>query len=143
MLLFYLISYYGLYFSVIMMLKLFTMNWLYLIFLYPISIGLIFAITNGIPTILKTYILRFYDTTWFSIILHALASTIGLINILIFFYDFPPEYISNGKSFFFLEGWWEDSPLKTLLLSFPLVGLLISFFWSTIMAPVLLKSKDN
>ena len=143
MLLFYFTSYLGLYFSVFMMLKLFTMSWLYLCFFYPLSIGLIFAITNSIPTILKIYIFKLYNFSWFSVISHVLASLIGLINIFIFFYDFPPEFITKGQSYFFLKGWWEDSPIKTLLLIFPFIGLLISFSWSTVMAPILIKLEDD
>ena len=143
MLLFYITSYFGLYFSVFMMLKLFTIDWLWLIFIYPLSIGLIFAITNSIPSILKIYILKFYNFSWFSIISHVLASVIGLLNIFIFFYDFPPEYIINGESYFFLKGWWEDSPFKTLLLSFPFIGLIFSFLWSTVIAPILFKLEEN
>ena len=122
---------------------LFNFNWFILILLYTFLIGLIFSITNTLPTILRVYTLKIYNFNWVSIILHSLSGLYGFIAFLIYFIEYPPEYVVNGEPVFILKGWWSISAFKTILLTFPTFGLIISFIWSTVISPIILKYEEN
>lgn len=139
MFLWYLTAYYGLYIAVIGMVFVFSLSWLWLIMGYLFLIGAVFAISNGIPSLLRVLILKFYGISWFSCIVHALAGVVGVVQIIRFFSASPPELVIGDESSFILTGMWEVAPFKTVFLAFPFVGLVISLFWSTIIAPIYIK----
>jgi len=142
MFLWYLTTYYGLYFSVIGMAYMFSLSWFWLIIGYLFLGGyfLFLAYTfilylNYIPFL----ILKIYGINWFSCIVHSLTGVIGVVQIIRFFNATPPELVIGDKSFFFLTGMWKIAPIKTALLAFPFLGFVISLIWSTTIFPVDIK----
>ena len=109
MILWYLTAYYGPYIAVIGVMFMFSLSWLWLIIGYLFFVGAVFGISNGLPSLLRFIILKYYGKNWFSI---------------------------SNESFFFITGMWELSPFKTIFLAFPSVGLMVSLLWSTIFAPL-------
>jgi len=143
MILWYLTAYYGFYYGIILMIWMFNLSWLWIILGYPFLIGLIFGLTNGIPSVLRILVLRLYGTNWFSVIVHSIAGLIGIIMIFTFFKNNPIEYVSGDKTESLLSGMWDSSPIKTIVLFIPFIGLIISLLFSTILAPILLKFENE
>lgn len=139
MLLWYLTTYYGIYFAVIGMAFVFSLSWFWLIIGFPFLIGAVFGISNGIPSLLRLLILKVYGINWFSCIVHSIAGVVGLVVILRFYNASPPELVIGDESFFFLKGMWKVAPFKTVFLAMPFLGLVISIIWSNIIAPVYIK----
>src|SRR5690554_2835217 len=106
MILWFLTAYYGFYYGIILMIWMFNLNWIWLIIGFPFLIGIIFGITNGLPSILKFLILKFYGINWFTVVAHSIAGLIGVIMIFIFYKNHPIEFI-NGKAFNLTEIWNE------------------------------------
>ena len=136
MILWYLTAFYGTYIAVIGVMFMFSLSWLWLIIGYLFFVGAVFGISNGLPSLLRFIILKYYGKNWFSSILHSLAGIIGVVHIIQFFILSPPELVISNESFFFITGMWELSPFKTIFLAFPSVGLMVSLLWSTIFAPL-------
>jgi hypothetical protein len=143
MILWYLTAYYGFYYGIILMIWMFNLSWIWIILGYPFLIGLIFGLTNGIPSVLRILVLRLYGTNWFSVIVHSIAGLIGIIMIFTFFKNNPIEYVSGDKTESLLSGMWDSSPIKTIVLFIPFIGLIISLLYSTILAPILLKFENE
>jgi len=139
MFLWYLTTYYGLYFAVIGVAFMFSLSWLWLIIGYLFLVGIIFGILNAIPGLLRILILKIYGINWFSCIVHSLTGVIGVFQIIRFFSANPPELVIGNESSFILTGMWEIAPVKTVFLAFPFVGLAMSLLWSTIIVPVYIK----
>ena len=139
MFLWYLTTYYGLYFAVIGMAFMFSLSWLWLIMGYLLLVGIIFGISNGIPGLLRFLILKIYGINWFSCIVHSLAGVIGIVQVIRFFSTNPPELVIGDESLFILTGMWQIAPVKTVFLAFPFVGLVMSLLWSTIIVPIYIK----
>ena len=144
----YLTTYYGLYYSIVLLMWMFSINWIWLIFIYPILIGIIFAITNGIPSLLRIYILKFYNYNWFAIIIHSLFGLLGVVVLFLQFYNNPIVLVSNGQETSMLKAMWSESAIKTIILIIPFIGVFISLIWATIFYPIYLKItnrdvKDN
>ncbi len=141
--LWYLTAYYGFYYGIILIVWMFNLSWIWIILGYPFLIGFIFGLTNGIPSFLRFLILRLYGINWFSVIVHSVAGLIGIIMIFIFFKDNPIEYVSGKKSESLLRGMWSSSPLKTIILFIPFIGLILSLIYSSTLAPILLKFEND
>jgi len=139
MFLWYLTTYYGLYFAVIGMVYMFSLSWLWLIIGLPFLMGIIFAIVTGIPSLLRLLTLKIYGINWFSCIVHSLAGVIGAVMIILFFSAYPVELVIGDEPFFILTGMWKIAPVKTVFLAFPFVGLVTSILWSTIISPLYIK----
>lgn len=137
--LWYLTAYYGFYFGIVLLVWMFNLSWIWIILGYPFLIGVIFGITNGIPSLLRLLLLRLVGINWFSVIVHSIAGLIGIIMIFIFFKNNPIEYVSGNKSESLLSGMWNSSPIKTIVLIIPFFGLVISLLYSSILAPIILK----
>jgi len=135
----YLTTYYGIYFAIVLMSFMFSLSWIWLIIGFTFMIGIIFSLTNGIPGLLRVLILKLYGLNWFSVITHSIAGLIGVISIFYFFYSNPPELVSGNESVFMLKGMWSEAPIKTIILAFPFAGLILSLIWSTIIAPISMK----
>jgi hypothetical protein len=139
MFLWYLTAYYGLYYAVIGMAYMFSLSWFWLIMGGIFLVGIIFGITNAIPSLLRLLILKIYGINWFSCIIHSLAGIIGILQVVRFFSTNLPQLVIGDKSLFILAGMWEIAPFKTIFLAFPFVGLTLSLLWSTIVAPIYIK----
>ena len=139
MLLWYLATYYGLYVAVIGIKFIFSFSWLWLIIGFPLLIGIVFGISNGIPSLLRYVGIKSYGINWPTCILHSLAGIIGVIQIIRLYSATPPELVIGDESFFILSGMWQIAPVKTIFLFLPFLWLVISLFWSTIFAPISIK----
>ncbi|NQT54832.1 MAG: hypothetical protein HQ551_01230 [Desulfobacteraceae bacterium] len=146
MFLWYLTTYYGLYFCVIGMAYMFSVGWFWIIMGWLVCGTFIiflvmntFLILNGIPF----QILTIYGINWFSCIVHSLAGVIGVVHIIRFFNANLPELVIGDESFFILTGMWKIAPVKTVFLAFPFVGLAITLLWSTTICPVYIKLSDH
>ncbi|MFH6971825.1 hypothetical protein [Flavobacterium petrolei] len=136
-------SYYGFYYGIVLIAWMFNLSWIWIILGYPFLIGLIFGLANGIPSLLRFLILRIFGLNWLSVIVHSIAGLIGMIMIFIFFKDNPIEYVSGETSESLLSGMWRSSPLKTIILFIPCLGLIISIMYSSTLAPILLKFENK
>lgn len=139
MFLWFLTTYYGIYLAVLGMAFMFSLSWIWVMAGYPFLVGAIFGISNGIPSLLRFFILMLYRMSWFSCIVHSLAGVIGVFQIVGFYSSNPPELVIGGDSSFILAGMWAIAPVKTVFLAFPFVGIVISLLWSTIIAPIYIK----
>ena len=139
----YFTTYYGLYFVFIAYAFMFSLSWIWIILGYPFLVGIAFGLTNGLPSILRLYILKLFDFNWFSIISHSLAGLFGVFMIGTFFNDNPPQIGGGNEDVFFLTGMWELAPFKTIIITLPFIGLAFSLIWSTVFASIYLKYKSN
>lgn len=135
----YLTTYYGIYIAVIGMLFIFSLSWLWIIIGYTFLIGLIFGISNGIPSLLRLLIIKSYGINWIICVLHSLAGVFGVFQIIRFYSTTPPELVIGDESFFILIGMWKIAPFKTVVLAFPFLGIVISLLWSNIIFPIAIK----
>ena len=85
MILWYLTAFYGTYIAVIGVMFMFSLSWLWLIIGYLFFVGAVFGISNGLPSLLRFIILKYYGKNWFSSVLHSLAGIIGVVHIIQFF----------------------------------------------------------
>ena len=143
MFIWFLFNYLSLYYGALAIIYLFDLNWFLLLLSYPFVFGLIHAIANVLTALIRIYTLKLYNFSWFSIIMHVLSGLTGLLLIIWFFIEYPPQYMSDGKAIFFLKAWWSYSPIKTIFFIFPLLGLISSLLWSTIVVPLALKSDGE
>jgi hypothetical protein len=139
----YITAYYGIYYSLLLCIYLSTLSWLWIIVAFPILIGITFTLTNSIPGLIRHYILKLYNFNLFSSIAHSIAGIVGVFSIFYFFYNNPPEVVNNDTSVFILKALWQDSPLKTLLLSISFFGIATSLIWSTIFSPFIVKTEEE
>lgn len=139
MLLWYLTAYYGLYYAVLGIAYMFSLSWFWLIMGGIFLVGLIFGVTNAIPSLLRLLILNIYGINWFSCTIHSLAGTIGIVQVVRFLSANLPQLVIGDESLFILTGMWRTAPFKTVFLVFPFVGLILSLLWSTIVAPIYIK----
>jgi phosphoglycerol transferase MdoB-like AlkP superfamily enzyme len=120
----------------------FSLGWIWLIVSFSSLIAIFFFLFNFIPA-LFVLILQFYGLNWFTVISHSIAGLLGVISILYFFYNNPPELVSGDESVFIFEGMWKESPLKTVCLALPFTGLILGLIWSSIVVPISLKFEGE
>ena len=139
----FLTAYYGVYCSVIGMAFMFSLSWIWLIFGYTFLIGAAFGIVNGMPSLLRLLILKFYGVNWFTCIAHSLSGALGIILITLFFWANPPQLVMGSESPFILVGMWNVAPIKTIFLAPAFLGIVITLPWSTVIAPILVKMSGE
>ncbi|MCM4171834.1 hypothetical protein DHD32_10100 [Arenibacter sp. TNZ] len=137
--LWYLTAYLGIYFGVVLMTWMFSLSWIWLLLGYTFLIGLIFGLTNGIPSLLRYLILKLYGLNWFTAVVHSIAGLLGIIAVFAFFYSNPPEMVSGNMSVPILSAMWNSAPIKTIFLFIPFIGLILSLIYSTSIAPIIMK----
>jgi hypothetical protein len=121
------------------MMYIFSLSWLWLLIVYPFIIGIIFGISNGIPSILRLLTLNLFGINWVNCVLHSVAGAIGVIQISRFYIKNPPELVFGDEAVFFLAGMWRVAPFKTIFLALPFIGLVLSLIWSSTIAPLYIK----
>lgn len=138
----YLITYYGIFYGLYAFKSMFSFSWIWIIPGLLISVLLVFGIIKGLPAFLRYYILKLFNFSWYSIIIH---SFIGLFAIykLIKFYTLNPFSIrvKGAGVFTFLE-MWELEPNKTIFISLAFTFILISIVWSSVFSSFYLKIKN-
>ncbi len=145
MTLWYFVTYYGLYFSIIGFGLLFSLNWFVLIIGYLFLISIFYAIFISLPSLLRFFIIRFYGLTWLSVISHWLAGVIAVIDLVLLLINSPPEIVNAPDKGFFLFTMFNISPFKTIILFMPFSALSVGLLWSTIILPIQTKltTMDN
>jgi hypothetical protein len=139
MTLWYFVTYYGLYFSIIGFGLLFSLNWFVLTIGYLFLISIFYAIFISLPSLLRFFVIRFYGLTWLSVISHWLAGVIAVIDIVLLLINNPSEIVNAPDKGFFLFTMFNISPFKTILLFVPFSALSVGLLWSTIILPIQTK----
>jgi len=143
MIIWFLLTYLGLYYGIVLVFWMFSLSWIWLILGYTFLIGIITTIVSSIPVLINYLILRFYKLTWFSIITHSLAGFLGIVYFYYSMYQDPPVMVSGTESTPILKALWNDSWLKTILLTFPFIGLQLGLIYQGVFGPITLKLEEN
>lgn len=143
MFIWFLVSYLGLYYGMVLMLWMFSLSWIWLILGYTLLIGIISTLVSTLPALINALILNFYKLTWFGIISHSIAGLLGIIYFYTLVYQNPPEMVSGTESTPILKALWSDSWLKTILLMFPFIGLQLGLIYQGVFAPVSMKLDEE
>lgn len=143
MIIWFLLTYLGVYYGMVLMLWMFSLGWIWLILGYTFLIGIISVLVNSLPALLNYLIIKFYKLTWFSIITHSMAGLLGIVYFYYLMYHNPPEVFSGTKSTPILKALWADSWLKTIMLMFPFIGLQFGLIFQGIFSPILMKLGEQ
>lgn len=128
-LLWYLISYCVVWAVIASLVYIFDFHWAWLIFCEAIFIGLISTLFT-LPSLGNYYLLdKLFGYSWVSIIFHSIAGVIGVFNVLNVFYE-------RGVV---LGIFWDISHFKTILLFFPVLGVITGMIYSLGISPFLIK----
>lgn len=143
MLLWFLVTYYGIYYSIIGLSVIFFTSWIWLIIGYPFLIGIFGTIFISLPQLLRYLIIKLYGNNWFSIVSHSLAGAVGVIGILMFFFYYPPTIEIGSSSYFILAGMWEVAPFKMIFLAIPFFGIVMALVILPVITPILMKLDED
>jgi hypothetical protein len=143
MIIWFVLTYLGVYYGMVLLLWMFSLSWIWLILGYTFLIGIISAIVGSLPALINYLILKFYKLTWFSIITHSLAGLFGIVYFYYLMYQNPPEMVSGTESTPILKALWNDSWLKTILLMLPFIGLQLGLIYQGIFSPITMKLGEN
>lgn len=141
MLIWFLLTYSGVYYGTLLMIWMFTLSWVWLLFGYTILIGAISWLVGSLPAFINFLILRFYGINWFSVTIHSVSGLMGLVYIYTFLYQNPIEMSNDSTPI--LKALWQESWLKTVLLMFPFIGLQLGIIYQAIFAPILMKLEGE
>jgi hypothetical protein len=84
-----------------------------------------------LTSLLNNFLLKkVYGYSWLSLGCHSLASLIGILSYLYVLYD--------AGSITFTQ-FWEDSKIKTILLIFPALGLILGMISALVISPIISK----
>ena len=143
MFIWFLLTYFCVYYGMVLMLWMFSLSWIWLILGYTFLIGLISLLVNTLPAIINILILKFYQLNWFSIVFHSIAGLLGIIYFYYLIYQNPLEMVSGNESTPILKALWNQSWLKTILLMFPFLGLQLGIIYQGIFSPISMKLEEN
>ena len=143
MFIWFLLTYLGVYYGMVLMLWMFSLSWIWLIIGYTFLIGIISFLVGSIPAIINFLILKFYRLNWFSIITHSIAGLLGIAYFYYLIYQNPPEMVSGNENTPILKALWNQSWLKTLLLMFPFIGLQLGLIYQGIFSPITMKLEET
>ncbi len=143
LLLFYIISFYGVFFSILLMIWIFSLSWIWIILFSTFLFGIVYSLTNQIPTIFKLIVLKFYGVSWFIVIVHTISGILGLMEIGYRFYNNGLFLDIDDNSIFIFEAMWQESPFKLMFLAIPFIGILLSLIWSIVFAPIQFKIDNS
>jgi hypothetical protein len=143
MFIWFLLTYFCVYYGMVLMLWMFSLSWIWLILGYTFLIGLISLLVNTLPAIINILILKFYQLNWFSIVFHSIAGLLGIIYFNYLIYQNPLEMVSGNESTPILKALWNQSWLKTILLMFPFLGLQLGIIYQGIFSPISMKLEEN
>jgi hypothetical protein len=138
----FLLTYYAVYFGMVLMIWMFSLDWIWLILGYSMLLGLISMLVNVLPILINNLILKFYKFSWFSVIAHSVAGLLAIIAFYYVIYQTPPEMVTGDRNISILKAFWEDSWLKTILLFIPFVTLQFMLIFQGVFNPIMIK-LDN
>lgn len=139
--LWFLLAYYGIYFSIIGFIFIFSLNWIPILLLYLLLFGLFYNLFVRVPRLFRFLILEYYGLTWFACIVHSLAGITALIFLIDLFINKPIVLINSQNPEFFLFAMFKQSPLKTIFLLVPFLVNVFGLLWYTSLFPIILKAS--
>ena len=120
LLLWFAIINYGFYYSIEGLVYIFNLHWFVVLVLGGVFIGLL-SLVYRLPMAIVLFVIgKLYKNSWLSVVLHSLVGLIACVNIVIYYYN----------SDLSLSLFWNTSKLKTILLFFPAIGVLIGCLWA-------------
>lgn len=126
LLLWFVITYFSLRLTVVGLLWIFSLSWIWIIIAYTFIIGFVYFISTGVPAALKFLLLRFYNNSKTAIVLHSLTGLLATILCVIdmkhYFFDLPDKNIISVL--------WSLDPVKFIFLIFPFLGVLFGSLYS-------------
>ena len=135
-LIWYLIGFYGIYFSIFAVGLIFKIKLIWIILFDTFIFGLVYGIIVGIPQLLEMMIMWGFRRNLLVLILHSLAGLLGVIHIIFFLIQRPPMLAGEKGEVFFIFGMWDIAPVKTIFIIFPSLFYVLGLIYSTIIAPV-------
>lgn len=136
----FLITYYGIYYSIVLMGSLFSIKWYWLLLIYPFLLGFIRSVVIEVPNLLRMYILKLYNFSWLFIIIHSLFGFLGIVSLAFMFNNFDiAHYVYNNNEVNIFKGMWLTSKVKFIILVIPITFLILSIIHSSVFIPVLTK----
>ena len=142
-LIWYLIGFYGIYFSILAIGLIFKIKLIWIILFDTIIFGLVYGIIVGIPQLLEIMIVWGFRRNLLVLVLHSLAGLLGIIHIISFLIQRPPMLVVENGPVFFISGMWEISPVKTIFIIIPSLFYVLGLIYSTIIAPVVTHFELN
>ncbi|MCG2459809.1 hypothetical protein K8352_03540 [Flavobacteriaceae bacterium F89] len=139
MIIWFLVSYLGVYLGLALVLWVFSLSGILLVIGYSFLIAGISALVLSLPALINFVILKLYNLSWFSIIFHSLA---GILGVLCFYYSMhlsPLQLFSNNGSTSILQTLWQTSSFKTILLMLPFIGIHLCLIYTGIFNPIAMK----
>lgn len=136
----YYVVYLSLYVYFTVTVLLLSLDWIYIIIitaiLSSVIIGSIFSLFKW-PLMLSRDILKLYNFSRFSIIIHSLAGLAGIIAIINIFF-FQAQYVGETTTSM-ISGFWEHSVARTILLFVFTIPILCGFLYAFVIVPFQLK----
>lgn len=143
MFIWFLLTYLGVFYGMVLMVWMFSLSWIWLIIGYTFLLGIISFLVGSLPALINFLILKFYRLNWFSIIAHSSAGLLGIVYFYYLIYQNPPEMVSGNESTLILKALWNQSWLKTILLIFPFIGLQLGLIHQGVFSPILMKLEET
>lgn len=138
------ITYLGLFYGTQLFLWMFNLNWFWFLVGFTFIIGIISSISVELPNLLLSFILlKFYKSKSTVNVIHAIASAIGIIlYVKMIFFD-SAVILDNYENVSLLMGMWKASWLKSILLLFPFIGLVLGSINFVVLALTNFKVNDR
>ncbi len=139
MLIWFLVSYLGVYLGLALVLWIFSLTGILLAIGYFCLIAGILALVLSLPALINFVILKLYDLNWLSIIFHSLAVIFGVFCFYYLMNESTLQLFSRNGSTSILQTLWQTSSLKTILLMLPFIGIHLSLIYMGIFNPIAMK----
>jgi len=132
----YYISFYTTYLIVLLIPLLFSLGWIWFIFVWIFFQSIILSVIGGVATFIIDSLSNYYKNIFIAI-LYSITSVLGLFQVVMFFYENPPIMVVEGVDIPMFSGMWDASWLKTILtiwffipyLAIPLSLCLLPYFF--------------
>lgn len=108
----------------------FNLSWFWIILVTVLLSSLILGLMSiliELPGLICALILKFYNYSWVSVIVHVLAGLAAIIEIINVFFFVKVSIGGGGTASSFITGLWEYSHLRTILFSLFIVPFFLSF----------------
>lgn len=137
----YLITFYGIYFSVFLVFWAASLNSIYFSLIYPILIIIFLIVIIYLPRIFTRYLLKFYNYKWFAIISHSLFGFLGFIAISLHFATLIIQ--NNYELLSLIKEKFIESPINFIIILVFLITIITSITYITILSFLIKKIKGE
>lgn len=138
----YLAMYFAMYYGFYAAAWFFNLDWGWIIFVSVLLSGLVMGLMTmliELPGVICALILKLYNYSWASVVIHALAGLAAIIAIINIFFFVKVSIVGGGSASSYISGLWEYSHLRTILLLIFIVPFFLSFI-AFVFAPFSVKS---